>query len=78
MYGVGGGGQGGSREQSLRPRRDPGLTIAAAEAAVEAVRADVGDGWHRGAVVQDLLDRPLTALLQALPVQLVLLLQQWV
>lgn len=42
------------------------------------MRADVGDGGHRRAVVQDLLDRPLTALLQALPVQLVLLLQQWV
>lgn len=55
----------------------PGLTVAAAEAAIEAVRADV---WNRGrgrAVVQDVLDRaPLTALFQAFPVQLILLLQQ--
>ena len=41
------------------------------------MRAHVWDGGHRRAVVQDLLGRPpVTALLQALPVQFVLLLQQ--
>lgn len=59
------------------PKQDPGLTIAAAEAAVEAIRADVRDSGRRRAVVQDVLHwAPLTALLQALSVQLVLLLQQ--
>lgn len=71
-----GGGQ-GRQPAEPTPLPSPGLTIAAAEAAVEAIRADVCDSLCCCAVVQDVLRRAaVTALLQPLPVQLVLLLQQ--
>lgn len=56
-----------------------GLTVPATKAAVETVGTDVKHCRLRCAVVEDMLHGALLAALhQAFPVQLVLLLQQWV